>query len=94
MRIRGQNYRGVVTDLSARGLFIQTKTVADEDTEVQVRLYDVDSDPIDLIARVARRRTSHRSLAALEMGGLGLRVVSAPEAYFELLLSVRKPNSD
>ena len=88
LRMQGESFKGFVLDLSARGLFVQTGATPPEGTEVRVKLYDHGDSAMELIARVARLRSSHRSLAAVEARGLGLRIESAPEAYFALVLSI------
>ena len=92
-RTQGENYRGFVHDLSARGLFLQTVAVPPEGSEVRLKLYDPQEQPIELVARVARLRSSHRSLSALETGGIGLRIESAPEAYFQLVLDLGRASA-
>ncbi len=88
LRIQGESHKGFVLDLSARGLFVQTVATPPKGTEVRLKLYDHGDTPMELVARVARLRSSHRSLAAVEARGLGLQIESAPEAYFALVLAL------
>ncbi len=84
LRFGGTDHRGFVLDISAGGLFVQTKATAPDGTEVQLVLRSPDRDPIHLTATVARTKTSHRAVAAVKTGGMGLQVDSAPEDFFQL----------
>ena len=88
LRIGGRDHRGFVLDISARGLFVQTKATAPDGTEVQLVLRGPDRDPIHLTATVARIKASHRAVAVVKTGGLGLRVDSAPEDFFKLVMEL------
>lgn len=83
--IDGKASTGFVTDLSPRGLFVQTSVTASEGTAVALRLREPDRDPVELRARVARLRRAHRAMVAVTTPGLGLEVVQAPESFYALL---------
>jgi len=85
LTIDGKASTGFVTDLSPRGLFVQTSITASEGTAVSIRLREPDRDAIELQARVARVRRAHRAMVAVTTPGLGLEVVQAPESYYAML---------
>jgi len=88
VKIDGKEHKGFALDLSARGLFVQTTATARAGTEVRVRLRDPEHEPIELITKVARIRSSHRAVTVVQAGGLGLEVQSAPEGYFRMVLEM------
>lgn len=83
--IEGEASTGFVTDLSPRGLFVQTSVTAAEGTPVTVRMREPDGQSIELHARVARVRRAHRAMVAVTTPGLGLEVLQAPEEFFALI---------
>ncbi len=81
----GRRHRGIVLDVSPRGLFVQTDATPGPGTPVRLTLRDGDGDALELDAQVARKRLVPRRLASVATGGIGLRIASAPEEYFRLL---------
>jgi hypothetical protein len=86
----GSRHRGIVLDVSPRGLFVQTDATPPLDGTVRLRLR-VDGEVLDLEARVARKRVVPRQLASVTAGGLGFRIDSAPEQYFRLFGNQLRP---
>lgn len=70
--VEGRAYRGRVTDLSPRGLFVQTDARPAHGTPIRVRLLHPDGRATDLWATLAHRRQVARSLASIARDGLGL----------------------
>jgi Tfp pilus assembly protein PilZ len=76
-------------NLSKSGLFIQTSAGPPRGTAVVVDL-DVpdDEETISVEARVVWRRVVAPHLRTISQGGVGLRIESAPEAYYHYLSGV------
>lgn len=81
----GRAYRGIVLDLSATGIFVQTEATPAPGACVRVRFHRQDRQELEVEATVARRQAVPRELASVARSGLGLRVERPPAAYFELL---------
>ncbi len=77
----GHRYQGIVVDLSATGLFLQTDAALDPGTQVDVLLKGSRFPEVIVRAVVARRRLTPTLLASVIHRGVGLRIVEAPEAY-------------
>lgn len=85
----GERHSGIVTDLSASGLFVRTSQLPPKGTTLRVRLQrDDGGQTIELDARVVRihKRSRHHTTAVAS--GLGLQILSAPESYFHFLASL------
>ena len=80
--INGATHSGFVLDVSAKGLFVQTRATVPDDCEIEIRLRDLGPTPIVLRARVARRSVAHRATASVETGGVGLEIVAAGEDFY------------
>lgn len=87
IRSGDEEHRGFATDLSASGLFLQSRTKFEAGQKLTVELEHDGASPIVLTATVARTRVSHRSAMVVAPPGLGLLLESAPEAYFQLILA-------
>ncbi len=86
MQCDGQDHRAFILDLSPNGLFIQTPKAIDPGTEVSVQFrVPVEGTEIDLRAKVARSKRVPPRLATVTTPGIGLRISSAPAAYYEYL---------
>jgi hypothetical protein len=79
----------MVLNVSRGGLFIQTSAGPPPGAEVMVDL-DVASGsaPLPIGAKVVWRRVVAPHLRTLSQGGIGIRIESAPEAYFQFLSAV------
>jgi hypothetical protein len=85
----GEWQQALVLDISANGLFIQTRRSITPDTEVEVRLRPPGrSEAIELRAAVAWARRVPPRLASVAVAGLGLEVRGAPNAYYELVAEI------
>ncbi len=83
--IDGATHSGFVADISARGLFVQTRAELPAGGDVEVTLRNLGPAPVRIRARVARRRTSHRATRAVDTGGVGLEIVAAGEDFYRAL---------
>ncbi len=96
----GRSQRAIVIDLSTTGIFVQTGTRVPPGSEVEVRLLLPDAtEPILLRAKVARNKQVPPQLTSVARGGVGLRILEAPTAYYETIGSLeggdspRQPNA-
>jgi len=81
-----QRFSGVVLDLSASGIFVQTTAKPRPRDPVTLELnVPGQREPLRLEAHVARLFVVPAQLATVAQGGVGLRIRNAPEAFFELL---------
>jgi hypothetical protein len=85
-----ESNKGFVTDLSANGLFLQTTQHLPNGTRVTLQL-DLDGQPtLTLLGCVARERKSHRTIGSVAYPGVGIKLDSAPEAYFQLMIDLSR----
>jgi hypothetical protein len=83
--IDGKRQSGIVLDLSATGLFVQTAVTSPVGKEVEVHLAATRSTPaLTLRTRVARGKRVPPQLLTTAGGGMGLRVIDPPSAYAQL----------
>lgn len=82
--IGDRRHSAIVTDLSASGLYVRTQESAEQGTAVRLILHE-EAGEVELDARVVREHRMSRHHTTGIPSGLGLRVVSAPEAFFQLL---------
>lgn len=90
--VGSQSYAGIVLDVSATGLFIQTNVAPPPDTVVEIRLAQQRDMPrIDIRAVVVRHKRADRRLVSLVSGGVGVQILDAPDAYYHQLLGCERP---
>jgi hypothetical protein len=81
----GRSQRAIVLDLSETGLFVQTGSTRlppGSVVDVRVRLAD-GAETVLLRAKVARNKQVPPQLTSVARGGIGLRILDAPAAYYE-----------
>jgi PilZ domain. len=79
-----RQHSALVLDLSSSSLFIQTnaRPLINERLQIQFAYEDA---LLEINVEVARMKHVPPSLLAAAKGGIGVRIVSAPEEYYELL---------
>jgi hypothetical protein len=83
LRHDGSRYSGLVLDLSANGLFVQTSASVEPGDALEIELpLPGETEPVRLRATAARRRVVPARLRTFAQGGVGVRLIGAPEAYF------------
>lgn len=83
-RVGGSDYCGFVINISTRGFFIQANVVPTAGREI---LVDIRTDPgMKVVGSIARFRGRHRNRVSMDSPGIGVRVDSAPEAYYQLVM--------
>lgn len=83
----GNKLAGIVTDVSARGVFIETSHRIPAGTELHLILRDPRGS-FELVGRVKREKRSHRSARQVLSGGFGVRLDVVPEPFFRLLVEL------
>lgn len=90
----GVAQRAIVLDLSASGIFVQTGARLRPGSDVEIRLQlDTESEPLLLRASVARAKQVPSQLTTVAHGGVGLRLLNAPNAYFEAIAALESGKS-
>ena len=86
IRAEGRQQRAIVLDLSRTGLFVQTSARLAPGTAVELWIqFEDQREPILLRATVARQKAVPPNLTSVAQGGVGLRILDAPRAYYDLL---------
>lgn len=85
LKAEGRGQRAIVIDFSRTGLFVQTSARLSPGAQVELWLqFEDQREPIMLRAAVARQKAVPSNLTSVAQGGIGLRIVDAPRAYYEL----------
>lgn len=84
----GHVCNGIVSDLSPRGMFINSTKHPTPGSEMEIILFEDFPGEISLHCRIARLRKSHSTAAAVIPAGFGVEIDYAPEAFFELLVEI------
>ena len=72
---------GLITDVSARGLYISTNAILPCGSAVRVHVPVPGGDPLLLDGRVMRTRRVAPALVTSTTGGMGVRLENAPPAW-------------
>jgi hypothetical protein len=83
----GAKLAGIVTDISARGMFVETSNRIPTGTELRFVLRDARGS-FEVVGHVMRERRSHRSARHVRASGLGIQLSIIPEPFFRLLLEL------
>ena len=78
----GQRYRGIVVELSKRGLFVQTDATTSPGSEIELHLAGAGAVPeLRLRGVVVRRRMVPAPLATAVRRGIAVEILEAPREY-------------
>ena len=80
----GRQHNGIVLDISGSGLFIQTGAKLAPGARVDIDLSLPDGNARMQI-EVVRRKQVPPQLLTVAQGGIGVRIISAPEGYYRFL---------
>lgn len=83
----GAKLAGIVTDISARGIFVETSNRIPTGTELRLVLRDPRGS-FEVVGSVMRQRRSHRSARHVRSSGFGVQLNVVPEPFFRLLLEL------
>jgi hypothetical protein len=89
VHVEGRQHNGIVLDLSGSGLFIQTSAKLPPGVHVRIDLGLPDGEAA-MTVEVVRRKQVPAQLLAVAHGGIGVRILSAPEAYYRFLQDVQE----
>src|SRR5687768_12324548 len=78
-------HTGLVLDLSPSGLFIQTNAKTMRGERIEMELNVREDHPLDMVVEVVRTKSVPPRLLTVAQGGIGVRIISAPEEYFTFL---------
>ncbi len=82
----GRLQRAIVLDVSSTGMFVQTSSRLTPGTDVELQLrFETNDEPVAIRARVVRHRSVPANLTSVAQGGIGLRILEAPETFYESL---------
>lgn len=76
---------GLITDVSARGIYVTTNSVLAKGSAVQVQVKVSGSEPMLLHGRVIRTRRIASALVMIATGGMGVRLENPPVGWRESL---------
>jgi hypothetical protein len=79
-----REHSALILDVSPSGLFIQTHAKTHRAERLRIQFSHEDA-LLELKVEVVRIKTVPQNLLAAAKGGIGVRIVSAPEEYYELL---------
>jgi hypothetical protein len=86
LRHGNKHYNGIVLDLSASGLFVQTSASPAPGDALELELQPPDGGGALVLQGVAaRRRSVPLQMRSVAHGGVGVRLTAAPEGYFNLV---------
>ena len=89
LQIEGRHHSGVVLDVSATGLFVQTNAKPEAGTPVSLEMSMPGSQrPLFFQAVVARQVIVPPQLVTVAKGGLGLLIQNAPEDWYAFVADV------
>jgi hypothetical protein len=89
VHVEGRQHNGIVLDLSGSGLFIQTGAKLAPGVRVDIDLSLPDGDARMQI-EVVRRKQVPPQLLTVAQGGIGVRILTAPEAYYRFLQDLQE----
>jgi PilZ domain-containing protein len=89
VHVDGRQHNGIVLDLSGSGLFIQTSAKLAPGVRVDIDLSLPDGDARMQI-EVVRRKQVPAQLLTVAQGGIGVRILSAPEGYYRFLQELQE----
>jgi len=84
---QGAKLAGIVTDVAARGLFVQTSHRVPPGTELRFMLRDPRGS-YEMTGHVVREERSHRSVRQVVSGGFGVQLELIPEPFLQLLVDL------
>jgi hypothetical protein len=80
----GRQHNGIVLDVSGSGLFIQTSAKLSPGARVDIDL-SLPDDTARMQVEVVRRKQVPAQLLTVAQGGIGVRILTAPEGYYRFL---------
>lgn len=95
IKVGGRRYAGMVLDFSASGLFIQTTAKASPGEQLQLELsLPGEQERMGIDVEVARKKVVPPRLMAVAQGGIGVRILSAPESFYRFAAQAEEANGE
>ena len=85
----GRQHNGIVLDISGSGLFIQTSAKLSPGVRVDIDL-SLPEDTARMQVEVVRRKQVPAQLLTVAQGGIGVRILTAPEGYYRFLQELQE----
>ena len=92
LTLDGRRHNGFVLDLSQSGLFIQTSATPAPGQRLDIEVV-IRGETLAMHVEVVRRKAVPAQLLTVAHGGIGVRILAAPEMYYQLLTTARGPSS-
>ena len=94
LRSAGQKWAGMVLDVSASGIFVQTSAKVRPGAALEMEVSVPGSpEPVLMSVEVVRIKNVPPQLRAVAQGGIGVRITSAPEAYYRFMQQLEGMNA-
>jgi hypothetical protein len=94
LHLEESRHSGMVLDVSASGLFVQTNASPAPGTPLRLELRVPGlSEPIEMQATVARKRIVPPRLRALLKGGIGIQLENPPEEFYAMVAKLQNPEA-
>jgi hypothetical protein len=92
LTLDGRRHNGFVLDLSQSGMFIQTSATPDIGQRLDIEVV-IRGETLAMHVEVVRRKAVPPQLLTVAHGGIGVRILAAPEQYYQLLTTTRGPST-
>jgi hypothetical protein len=92
LTLEGRRHNGFVLDLSRSGLFIQTSATPEIGQRLDIEVV-IRGETLAMHVEVVRRKAVPAQLLTVAHGGIGVRILAAPEEYYQLLVTTRGPST-
>jgi hypothetical protein len=92
LTLDGRRHNGFVLDLSMSGLFIQTSATPEIGQRLDIEVV-IRGETLAMHVEVVRRKAVPAQLLTVAHGGIGVRILAAPETYYQLLTTTRGPST-
>lgn len=92
LTLDGRRHNGFVLDLSQSGLFIQTSATPEIGQRLDIEVV-IRGETLPMHVEVVRRKAVPPQLLTVAHGGIGVRILAAPEEYYQLLTITRGPTT-
>ena len=94
LHLEESRHSGMVLDVSAGGLFVQTNASPAPGTPLRLELRVPGlAQPIEMQAKVARKRMVPPRLRALLKGGIGIQLENPPEEFYAMVAKLQAPEA-
>lgn len=90
--IGGRRHNGFVLDLSRSGLFIQTSAQPRPGQRLDIEVV-LRGETLEMHVEVVRRKAVPPQLLTVAHGGIGVRILSAPESFYAMLEQTTGPGT-